>query len=151
MKKLLIGLAALALIAGVAPKAEADNPATITVTVTLEGLSVSVDLTTWTETDVALSGTASKAFVVTNNSTAYTEDLGIKCSNGLDAHWTIGPSIGADVFKMTANTVALNAATDVALATGVLVDGTVALTLEFTAPSSTTRASDRMTVTITAS
>ena len=152
MKKTLLSLVMLTvLVAFAATQAQAANPADIavTVTLTLDTLSVSVDQPTW---GVTASGDT-LAVVVTNDTSDRTEDLAIVCSGG--TNWGISDTAGVDTFVMTAVggdlAVATSIDTSQTLETDVVAAGTVGVTLEFTAPTSTSNNSDAMTVTVTAS
>lgn len=157
MKKLFIVLTALAFIAGVGVmKAEAANPATIgvTVTLTLAGVSVSVSPNSWTPTGVTTAPVTSTLITATNDTSNRIETLSIVCEAG--SIWGISNTIGGpNTFSMQATGGLLTTATQIAetqiLQTGVYPAGTVTFTLTFIPPTSSTVASDSMTVRITAS
>jgi len=153
MKKLLVGLGAALLIAGVAANAQAAESDTIavSVTITLVDLSVSVTPESWTFT--LPTDPATQACIATNDSTNRTEDILIQCGPG--GTWLISDSAGSDTFVMTAVGGDLGSATSIhaqeTLEAGVPAAGTVNFTLEFTQPTSSSVATDSMTVTLTAS
>jgi hypothetical protein len=153
MKKLLLSLVLVAtLVAFGATQVEAENPATISVTVTLAGLSVDVSQATWTPTGVT-GAVASPTITVTNDSSNRTEDLSIICSAG--GIWGIsGTAAGADTFVMEALGGDLTTLTSIhtlqTLETGLVPTGTVDFTLTFTPPTSSTVGTDSMTVTVNA-
>jgi hypothetical protein len=79
---------------------QAADTANISVTVTLENISVSVAPTSWAIGMVAAeSVTESETYTVSNNGNI-AEDIAIQCGNSGD--WTVAATIGTDQFKMAA-------------------------------------------------
>ena len=148
-KKMLICMTALALIAGVAMKAEAAD-ATITVTVTMQNVAVSVSPDSWAIGAVeASSVTDPESFTATNDGNV-SEDLVI--SVGPSANWTAEASADANKFVMELDGTTALSGTPISLQAGVAGGGNKTFNLVFTAPSSSTVYTEQsITVTISAS
>ncbi|MBN1903189.1 hypothetical protein JW926_17845 [Candidatus Sumerlaeota bacterium] len=118
---------------------QAADTAQISVTVTLENISVSVAPTSWAIGMVAAeSVTESGTYTVTNNGNI-AENIAIQCGNSAD--WTVSATVGIDLFKMaaqggdlgTSGYTSINASQT--LKTNLASSGTVAdLKLQFSAP-----------------
>lgn len=79
---------------------QAADTAQISVTVTLENISVSVSPTSWAIGMIAAeTATQSGTFTVENNGNI-AEDIAIQCGNSGD--WTVAATIGTDQFMMEA-------------------------------------------------
>lgn len=131
-KKMLICMTALALIAGVAMKAEAATSADITVTVTLQHIDVSVSPDTWDMGTVLTSSVTPKAFTASNGGNV-SEDLTISVGNSTSGDWDAGGTAAENVFVMKEGTTVLSGI-PATLAT-VAAGGSTPVNLEFTAPS----------------
>ena len=160
MIKLLLSLVTLiALVAFGVASAEAANPATIDVTVTITAvdLSVSLDETTWAAGALSESGSANTGtegyFLVTNNSTNRTETFSIIVGSSSPSGWTADTAAAAETFVMKALGGDLTTLTSIdtsqTLETDVAPAGTVDLDLEVTVPSSTAYGGVEQTITVT--
>jgi len=156
MKKILLSLAVLTiLVAFGATQAQADNPGTVnvTVTVTAGALSVALDTATWAAGSLVEGGTAttSTAIVATNDSTNLTETFSIAASGS--ANWSAAAAAGDEVFLMEAQGGDLASLTSIhasqTLKTGVAPAGTVSFDLKLTAPTSTDHGGVEQTIPVT--
>ena len=147
-KKMLICMTALALIAGVAMKAEA---ADITVTVTLQNVAVSVSQGTWAIGPVVASSVSDLVGCTATNDGNVVEDFWIQVSNSSSGDWTAGGTAVEDVFVMKEGTTVLTG-TPATFETSVAIDDSKPVELHFTAPSSSTVDTEQtITVTVSAS
>lgn len=152
-KKMLICMTALALIAGVAMKAEAALSDDITVTVTLQNISVSVSPDTWPMGTVAASSVITQSCTATNGGNV-NEDLDIKVTDSND--WAAAAAAGANQFAMDFQLSGGSTWTNITTGGVDLVDplapGTQDFTLRFTAPDAgSAYAQQTITVTVSAS
>ena len=155
-KRMLICMTALALIAGVAMKAEAATSADITVTVTLANISVSLSSGAWDMEIVAESSVnTSTTFTATNNGNV-DEDLDISVTDS-DGGWTAEAAAGVNQFAMDFQ---LSGSPDwvnitnagVGLVDPLATTGTQDFTLRFTAPApGSGYVTQEITVTVSAS
>ena len=153
MKKLIICLAALALVAGFGVmQAEAAISDTIAVTVTLQNISVSVAPDAWAIGIVAASSVNTKACTATNDGNV-NENLDIAVSNSAD--WTAGVAADTNIFAMdfslTGEAPWTNVTTGGVDLKNDLAPGDQTFTLQFTAPGSgSVYAGQSTTVTVSA-
>jgi len=138
MKKILLLVSLVLGLCFLGVVVQAANTAQISVTVTLESISVSVSPTSWSIGSVAAESlTESGAYTVTNNGNI-TEKISIICGNSAD--WTVvGTISGINQFKMEAKGGDLvtysSIDTTKVLKSSLAASGTVAdLQLRFTAP-----------------
>ncbi|MBF0433467.1 MAG: hypothetical protein HQK83_19475 [Fibrobacteria bacterium] len=155
MKKTLIALVALVLFVGAGAKLQAATSDQITITVTLEVISVSVTPDSWDIGVIKASETPVQDPCVATNDGNVTEDLTISVGNSGD--WTVGTVAAENVFVLdygpaggdyTSNITAAG----VSLKGNLDADATHSFGLEFNPPtSSTSKAQQTITVTISAS
>lgn len=143
------------------PETYAAPTDTLTVTVTLaEIISVSVDVPSWAIGAKALSETAVSGEITALNDGNVTENFAIMGADGAGA-WTLGAAAGADTFALGFDKVAGYAGpftaidkTGVALAASVAVAGSQKFAMQYSMPTSNTKATGAaqgFTVTVTAS
>ena len=155
MKKILLSLTVLTiLLAFGVTQAEAANPGTVnvTVTVTADALSVALDTATWAVGLVAESDTAtSGSIVATNDSSNRTETFSIAASNS--ANWNVAAAAGDEAFLMEAQGGDLTSLTSIdtsqTLDTGIAPAGTVSFSLKLTVPTSTDFGGVQQTIPVT--
>ncbi|MFH1777522.1 MAG: hypothetical protein ABH952_08210 [Candidatus Omnitrophota bacterium] len=154
MKKMLICLTALVLIAGFGViRAEAADD-TIVVTVTIENVSIEVTPSAWPIGTISAGDIATQDPCVALNNGNVTEDLTIAISNS--SAWTAGAAAGADVFAMDFGAAGgpynTNITTGgVSLTSGLASGASYNFGLEFNSPSPTTDYTQQtITVTVTA-
>jgi len=131
----------------------AADTGTITVTVSLESISVSLSNSGWDIGAIALSGTNVLPTVLATNDGNVDVDLVIKGANGAGG-WAIGTQ-GADTFEVEETNLALTLSTsDQALTTGLAPSDSVTIDLTYKAPTSDTKGpgvAQGFSITITAS
>jgi len=151
MKKLLIGLATLALIAGFGvTKAQAAESADITVTVTLQELSLSVTPDTVQPLGIMAPNATSSAIACTATNTGNAaEGFTIEVSPSVPVGWAPAGTAGVDEFVMTASGVGALTVAPQVLAATVAVSAVENFDLTFTAPSSTAGAYEQKSITVT--
>ncbi len=153
MKTRLWVLAAIVALAG--GQAWAAGSATISVTVSLEEvISVSLDNDAWVIGAIALSGSnGPETFTATNDGNVAI-DLDIAGTNGAGA-WTLAAAVGADAFRVAVTDPAISlSTTDQTLATNLAKNGTKAIALTYSAPTTDTKGGgvdQSFTITVTAS
>jgi len=141
------------------PKTNAAETDSLTVTVSLaEIVSVAVDETAWAIGAKALSATALSQLVTALNDGNVVENFAIKGANGV-GEWALGAS-GADSFALGFDisepyeTFTAIDATGVALAASVAVDASQAFKMQYTMPTSNSKAvgtDQSFAITVTAS
>lgn len=131
----------------------AADTGTITVTVSLQSISVSLDTSTWDIGPIALGGSSTLPTVTATNNGNVATDLAIKGADGAGA-WAIGTQ-GADAFEVdVASPVLKLSTTNQTLVSGLAPSGTKAIDLTYKAPTSDTKGpgvAQGFSITITAS
>jgi len=131
----------------------AADTGTITVTVSLQSISVSLDNSTWDIGPIALGGTNVLPTVTATNDGNVNIDLAIKGADGAGA-WAIGTQ-GADTFEVdVASPVLTLSTTNQTLASSLAPSGTKTIDLTYKAPTSDTKGpsvAQGFAITITAS
>lgn len=161
MKKLLtLTVITLMLVVFGVATAEAANPDTISVTVTVTAgdLSVSLNYTTWDASTLAMGTSADTGtagyFIATNDSNNRTETFSIVAGNSNPSGWTPGATAAGDeVFLMEALGGDLTPLTSIdtlqILETGVVPTGTVTFDLKVTVPTATDHGGVGQTIPVT--
>lgn len=134
--KLAIAVLMMATALFVAPAYAADS-ATISVTVSLEFISVSLDTAAWNIGPISLGGSNTLPTVTATNEGNVDIDVKIQGTDGAGG-WTLGTS-GADSFEVEeTNTSTTLSTTAQALTTGLAPSATLDIDLTYTAPTSDT-------------
>ena len=155
MKKFLIIMMTLALLsfAGVM-NTEAALSDSIAVTVTMQDISVSLDVATWIIGPIIEGGTTTQAVVATNDGNV-NEDLAISVDDSAST-WTAGSVAGNEIFLMEFDLPPILfpgteiTTVGVPLVNG-LAPGTQDFTLQFTAPTPTAVGTTPQSLTVTVS
>lgn len=114
----------------------ADTTGTISVTVSLEAISVSLNNATWNIGPIALGGTSVLPTVTATNNGNVVIDLKIRGANG-NGNWSIGSPAGLNTFVVTLVDPATTlTAVDQVLKNGVATTGTHAINMTYSAPAS---------------
>ena len=138
MKKVTLILALVICMIAMAGQAGAATSGTISVTVSLELISVSLDASAWDIGPISLSGSNVLPTVVATNNGNVSLDLDIKGANGAGG-WAIGATAASDTFVVAVTSPAITLTTsDQTLSTGLAASGTKDIDMTYSAPTADT-------------
>ncbi len=139
MKKLTLILALAVFMIAMAGQARAATSGTISVTVSLELISVSLDASAWNIGPISLGGSSVLPTVTATNDGNVSLDLVIRGAIGAGG-WAIGATAASDTFvvAVTAPALTLTSSSDQTLVTGLAAAGTKNIDLTYSAPTADT-------------